>query len=194
MWYPNVIRLLNAALESLIGFLDDDPIAHRRVGTSKPIREARDKSREIVKTTLANSDYVHYVGTKEDRIALRLDMYNGKFDDATIEEITETPFERYFLACMGVYDATETEMKFQGKTYTVAELHQYFKENDMSVSGSGAVFSRRSSQGQQGLIPSYLGYLFGQRKIVKGEMASHFKKKVLLEKFKMFAEADELLH
>jgi len=192
--YPNVLRLLNASIESLVGFLDDDPIAYRQIGLSNNVREAKEKSKILTKTTLINSEYVKYVGNKEEKLALRLDIYDGKYQESAIEDITETPFERYFLACMGVFDPDGVTIKFRGKIYSVTDLRNYFKAMDWSVSGCGAVFRNSVSEnGEQGLIPSYLGYLFNERKKVKKEMAVNFKHKILLEKFKIAADKDKLL-
>lgn len=191
--YPSVIRLLNASIESLVGFLDDDPIAYRTLGLSKTVRDAKEISKEQVKTVLADSKYVQFVGKQEEKVSLRRDIYAGKYDDASIEEITETPFERFFLASMGLFDDSEVMMKFQGKVYSVGELNAYFKEMGYSVSGSGAVYKRSVGEnGELGLIPSYLEFLFMERKKVKKEMFFHYKNKLLLTKFKMAAEADGL--
>lgn len=192
--YPSIIRLLNASIESLVGFLDDDPIAYRELGSSKIIRDSKDISKELVKTDLKDTDYVKFVGKAEEKISLRKDIYQGKYDTATIEEITETPFERYFLACVGVFDPNEVIIKFQGKNYTVTELNNYFKKMNYSVSGAGSVFKRSVTDGKEelGLIPSYLAFLFFERKAVKKSMAKNYKHKILLQKFKMAAEADGL--
>ena len=182
---------MNAAIESLVGFLDDDPIAYRELGLSKTVRKAKDTSKELVNGQLADSRYVKFVGKQEEKISLRKEIYNGEFSESGIEEITETPFERYFLACVGLFDADEVMMKFQGKIYTVSELNAYFKEMDYSVSGSGAVFKRSVGEnGELGLIPSYLAFLFKERKAVKKSMAVNYKNKILLQKFKQAAEAD----
>jgi hypothetical protein len=192
--YPGVIRLLNASIESLVGFLDDDPIVYRTLGLSETVLDAKEKSKELVKTTIKDSKYVQFVGKKEDKVSLRRDLYNGKYDDATIEEITETPFERYFLANMGLFDADDVMLKFQGKVYSAAELKEYFEEMDYSVSGSGAVYKRSMGEnGELGLIPSYLEFLFFERKRVKKAMFVHYKNKLLLQKFKMAAAEDGLL-
>lgn len=191
--YPSVIRLLNAAIESLVGFLDDDPIAYRELSLSQTVKDAKDISKELVKTSLKDSRYVKFVGKDEEKISLRRDIYNGKYDDATIEEITETPFERFFLASVGLFDADEVMMKFQGKVYSVKELNQYFKDMDYTVSGSGAVYKKSVGEnGELGLIPSYLEFLFNERKKVKKEMFFHYKNKLLLQKFKMAAEKDKI--
>lgn len=183
--YPSIIRLLNASIESLVGFLDDDPIAYRMLGLSKTVKESKDISKEQIRTELANSKYVHFVGKKEEKISLRRDIYNGKYGDADINEITETPFERYFLASMGLFDADEITMKFQGKIYTITELNQYFKDQDYSVSGSGAVYKRSVGEnGELGLIPSYLEFLFAERKKVKKEMFKAYHDGMVLKKFK----------
>jgi DNA polymerase elongation subunit (family B) len=187
--YPSVIRLLNASIENLVGFLDDDPVVYRTLGMSEPFRESKERSKELVKTTLKDSKYVQFVGKNEDKVALRRDIYAGKYADASIEEITETPFERFFLATMGLFDADEVMMKFQGEIYTVNELNQLFEEKNYSVSGSGAVYSKD----EQGLIPAYLEYLFFERKKVKKEMFHHYHHKTVLQKFKNAAEADGLL-
>lgn len=186
--YPSVIRLLNASIENLVGFLDDDPIVYRTLGTSQPFEDSKEKSKELVKTTIKDSRYVQFVGKKEDKVALRRDIYAGKYADADIDEITETPFERFFLATMGLFDADEVMIKFQGKMYTVNELNEHLEENNLSVSGSGAVYKRDT----QGLIPSYLEYLFNERKKVKREMGLHYHAKIVLQKFKQAAEADGL--
>lgn len=89
---------------------------------------------------------------------------------------------------MGVFDPEEVMLKFQGKVYSALELQALFKENNYSVSGSGAVYKKD----EPGLIPSYLAYLFNERKRVKREMMEHYKKKILLQKFKMACEADGL--
>ena len=181
--------MLNASIENLVGFLDDDPVVYRTLGMSQPFQDSKERSKELVKTTLKDSKYVHFVGKKEDKVALRRDIYAGKYADASIEEITETPFERFFLATMGLFDADEVMIKFQGKPYTVNELNQYFEENNLSVSGSGAVYKKD----EQGLIPSYLEYLFNTRKKVKKEMFFHYHNKTVLQKFRNAAEADGLL-
>ena len=195
--YPSIIRLLNASIESLVGFLDDDPIAYRTIGLSKTVREAKEISKEQVKTILADSKYVHFVGKQDEKVSLRRDIYAGKYNYSQIEEITETPFERYFLASMGLFDASEIKMKFQGKIYNVEELNSYFKEMGYTVSGSGAVYRKTLADDPEkielGLIPSYLEFLFKERKSVKKEMLFHYKNKLLLQKFKMAAEADGLL-
>jgi len=178
--YPSVIRLLNASIENLVGFLNDDPIVYRTLGMSEPFKRSREKSKILVNGELANSRYVNFVGRKEDKIALRKDIYDGKYIDASIEEIAETPFEQYFLATMGLFDDTEVLMKFQGKMYTVADLNKYFHDNNLSVSGSGAVYSKDV----QGLIPAYLSYLFNERKKVKKEMGKAYHTKSVLQKFK----------
>ena len=189
--YPSVIRLLNASIESLVGFLDDDPIAYRELGLSKKVRDAKEVSKELVNGQLADSRYVKFVGKNEEKISLRREIYNGDYEDAEIEDITETPFERYFLACVGLFDANEVMMKFQGEIYTVAELNAYFKKMDYSVSGSGAVFKRSVGEnGELGLIPSYLAFLFSERKKVKKSMTVNYKNKILLQKFKHAAELD----
>jgi len=99
----------------------------------------------MVKTAIKDSNYVQFVGKNEEKISLRKDIYNGKYAESPIEEITETPFERFFLASVGLFDADDVMMKFQGKVYSVAELNAYFKEMDYSVSGSGAVFKRKTT-------------------------------------------------
>lgn len=194
--YPSVIRLLNASIESLVGFLDDDPIAYRTLGLSKTVKDAKDISKELVKTSINNSKYVKFVGKNEEKVSLRRDIYNGKYTDASIEEITETPFERFFLASVGLFDADDVMMKFQGKVYSVAELNKYFKDMNYTVSGSGAVFRRSLNDDKDnpelGLIPSYLAFLFAERKKVKKEMFFHYKNKLLLQKFKQAAEQDGL--
>lgn len=126
---------------------------------------------------------------------MRRDIYQGKYDNATIEEITETPFERYFLACVGVFDPNEIMMTFQDKEYTVTELNKYFKKMGYTVSGSGAVFNKSVTEGKDelGLIPSYLEFLFLERRKVKKEMAVNYKHKILLQKFKNAAIADGLM-
>ena len=187
--YPSVIRLLNASIENLVGFLDDDPVVYRTLGMSEPFRESKERSKELCKTTLKDSDYVKFVGKNEDKVALRRDIYQGKYADADITEITETPFERYFLATMGLFDADEIMMKFQGQMYSVNELNQLFEEKNYSVSGSGSVYSKD----EQGLIPSYLEYLFYERKKVKKEMFHHYHNKTVLQKFKNAAMEDGLL-
>lgn len=186
--YPSIIRLLNASIENLVGFLDDNPIAYRKLGLSKTVHDAKETSKNLVKGQIANSRYVQFVGKNEEKVSLRREIYRGDYDEATIEEITETPFERFFLANMGLFDPEEVMLKFQGKVYSAMELQQLFKENNYSVSGSGAVYKKD----EQGLIPSYLEYLFMERKRVKKEMMGHYKKKILLQKFKMACEADGL--
>lgn len=192
--YPSVIRLLNASIESMVGFLNDNPISYRVLGLSDTIKNAKDLSKDLVKTTIKDSDYTKFVGKKEEKISLRRDLYSGKYADASIEEITETPFEQYFLASVGLFDDTEIKMTFQGKEYTVSDLNAYFKEMGYSVSGSGAVFKKSMSdtEDELGLIPSYLAYLFQERKNVKKQMFVHYKSKLLLQKFKMAAEKDGL--
>jgi len=189
--YPSVIRLLNVSIESLVGFLEDDPIAYRELGLSNTVKSAKALSKEMVRTSLKDSKYVKFVGKKEDKISLRCDIYAGKYADKSIEEITETPFERYFLASIGLFDADKITMKFQGKMYTITELNAYFKKMDYSVSGAGSVFKRSmGKEGELGLIPSYLAFLFAERKNVKNQMSQFYKHKILLTKFKMACEAD----
>jgi hypothetical protein len=148
----------------------------------------------LVKGILKDSEYAHYVGKDEPRLALRRDIYSGKYDQADIEEITETPFERFLLAKLGIFDADQITMKFQGKIYTINELSDYLKSMDYTLSGSGAVYKKSVGENNElGLIPSYLEYLFRARKSVKKEMLFHFKNKMILTKFKMAAEADGLL-
>ena len=88
-------------------------------------------------------------------------------------------------------------MKNKGKIYNVEELNSYFKEMGYTVSGSGAVYRKTLADDPEkielGLIPSYLEFLFKERKSVKKEMLFHYKNKLLLQKFKMAAEADGLL-
>jgi hypothetical protein len=176
----------------LVGFLDDDPIAYRKVGLSKTFLDSKEKSKELVKTTLTDSRHVKFVGKNDEKVSLRLDLYAGKYDESTIDDITETPFERYFLASMGVFDPDQTEIKFQGKIYTVAQLNKYFKEMNYSVSGSGSVFEKTGKDGKQGLIPSYLEYMFVERKIQKKAAFGHFKNKNTLQRFRKAAIADGL--
>ena len=194
--YPSVIRLLNASIENLVGFLDNDPIAYRRLGKSKTVKEAVQKSKDLTKTTLKDSRYVNFVGKNEDKVSLRRDIYKGKFDDCEIDEMCETPFERYFLANMF---GDETQMfKFQDKEYTAHELQTYLKEKNYSISGSGAIYKRYieekgdANEHKQGLIPSYLSYLFKERKKVKKKMAGFYRHKILLQKFEMAALEDGL--
>lgn len=192
--YPSVIRLLNASIESLVGFLNDDPIAYRELGISDIMYESVERSKELIKSTIHDSKYVKFVGKKENKVALRRDIYAGKYDNAPIEEITETPFERFFLASMGLYDSDEVLMKFQGQEYTVTELNQHLKDMDYSVSGSGAIFKRSVGEdGELGLVPSYLAFMFNERKNVKKEMGVHIKRKVLLQTFRKSALDDGLL-
>jgi len=175
----------------LVGFLDDDPIAYRKLGLSQTIEDAKDASKELTKTSLKSSRYVKFVGKHEDKVSLRKDIYEGKYEDATIDDITETPFERYFLACVGIFDTDDVFIKFQGKEYSVTDLRALFKEKDYSVSGSGSVYRRTLGEnGELGLIPTYLQYLFEERRRVKKEMFIHYKNKLLLQKFKQAAKAD----
>jgi len=176
-----------------VGFLDDDPIAYRELGLSETSRIAKDESKELVNGALADSKYVKFVGKNEEKIALRKKLYAGEYANSTIDEITETPFEKYFLGCLGIFDPDEITLKFQGKVYTVTELHKYFKQMNYSVSGSGSVYKRSvGDDGELGLIPAYLEFLFNERKRVKKSMMKHYKNKLLLQKFKLAAEADKL--
>jgi len=86
-------------------------------------------------------------------------------------------------------------MTFHGKEYTVTELNKYFKDIGYTVSGSGAVFKKSVTEGKEelGLIPSYLEFLFNERRAVKKSMAQNYKHKILLQKFKQSAEADGIL-
>lgn len=192
--YPSVIRLLNASIENLVGFLDNDPIAYRRLGISKTVKEAAHKSKDLTKTTLKDSRYVNFVGKNEDKVALRRDIYKGKYADADITEITETPFERFFLAIM--FGDEEQLFKFQDKEYTAQEFQKFLKDNNYSLSGSGAIYRNYKmgvdDKDRQGLIPSYLAFLFEERKKVKKTMFSHYKNRILLQKFEMAAKADGL--
>ena len=189
--YPSVIRLLNASIENLVGFLDNDPIAYRKLGLSKTVKKAKDISKELVRTDLRESDYVKFVGKNEDKISLRLDLYNGKYAEADITEITETPFERYFLAIL--FGDDEQLFKFQDQTYTAQEFQAFLKENNLSLSGSGAIYKAYKmgdDKNNQGIIPSYLEYLFLERKKVKKVMFTHYRHKILLQKFKNAMEED----
>lgn len=194
--YPSIIRLLNASIENLVGFLDNDPIAYRKLGITKKIKEASKKSKELSRTTLKNTRYGKFVGDGDDRVSLRRDIYSGIFDDAEIEEISETPFERYFLAIM-FGDENET-FEFQDKVFTAKEFQAFLKENHYSLSGSGAVYKNYIEKdgdknvNEQGLIPSYLAYLFYERKKVKKTLFFHYKHRILLEKFEQAAKADGL--
>jgi len=192
--YPSVIRLLNASIESLVGFLDDDPIAYRKLGLSKIIEDAKEASKDLMRGSLKDSRFVKFVGNQEEKLSLRKELYAGKYEDVTIEDITETPFERYFLACVGIFDPDEVFIKFQGEDYSVTELRALFKVKDYSVSGSGAVFSKTvNEKGDLGLIPTYLTYLFEERKRVKRSAAVNFRNKLLLQKFKNAALSDGIL-
>ena len=194
--YPSIIRLLNASIENLVGFLDNDPIAYRRLGQSKIVKESAQKSKNLTKGKLKDSRYVRFVGKNEDKVSLRRDIYAGKFADADITEICETPFERYFLAIM--YGDEEQTFKFQDKTFTASEFQAYLVENSYSLSGSGAVYRNYfeekgdDNKHEQGLIPSYLAFLFKKRKSVKKVMATHYKHRILLQKFELAAKADGL--
>ena len=191
--YPSVIRLLNASIENLVGFLNDDPIVYRKLGLSDTVVNSKIKSKDLVKGSLKNSKYTEFVGKNEEKIAMRKDLYEGKYADASIEEITETPWERYFLAIMGIADADVETFTFKGVEYTANELHAYLEENDYSMSGSGAVYRNAGEDNEhQGLIPSYLTYLFEERKNVKKIMFLHYKNKILLQKFKQAAIEDGL--
>lgn len=171
--YPSIIRLLNAGIETLVGFLDDDPLASRNL-KSKSIfnEEMLKKGRKDVLSQLGPTRYEEFVDFKSDMfVSLRKHIYDGAFDGATIEDIAETPFEKYFLARMGIFDENEVTMKFEGVTYTVKELYDYFEKMDYAVSGAGAVFSKKV----QALIPSYLEFLYDERKITKKKMAFYEK-------------------
>jgi hypothetical protein len=52
--------LLNASIENLIGFLDDDPIAYRKVGLSDIVKNSKVRSKELVKGPLKDSKYTKY--------------------------------------------------------------------------------------------------------------------------------------
>jgi DNA polymerase elongation subunit (family B) len=191
--YPSVIRLLNASIENLVGFLDDDPIAYRKLGLSTTVKNSKVRSKELVKGSIKDSKYTQYVGKNEEKIAMRKDIYEGKYAGAEINDICETPWERYFLAIMGIVDADKENFKFQGKKYTATELQTYLSENDLSLSGSGAIYAKPGKDNsKQGLIPSYLEYLFKERKKVKKIMGSHYRNKILLQKFKNAAISDGL--
>lgn len=191
--YPSVIRLLNASIENLVGFLDDDPIAYRKLGLSETVSNSKIKSKELVKGALKDSKYTKYVGKNEEKIAMRKDIYEGKYAGADVTDICETPWERYFLAIMGIADAETEIFVFQGQEYTALELQSYLAENDLSLSGSGAVYVKPGEDNsKQGLIPSYLEYLFNERKSVKKIMGGHYRNKILLQKFKNAAIADGL--
>lgn len=185
--------MLNASIESLVGFLDDDPIAYRKLGLSQTIEKAKETSKELARTSLKDSRFVKFVGNQEERISLRKDLYEGKYADAEIEDIAETPFEKYFLACVGMFDPDNVIIKFQGQDYTVTELQALFVEKNYAVSGSGSVFKKSmNDNGDLGLIPTYLDYLFKQRKIVKASMKTNFRNKILLQKFKNAALKDQI--
>lgn len=92
---------------------------------------------------------------------------------------------------MGIADAEIETFKFQGQEYTALEFQSYLKKNDLSLSGSGAVYIKPGKDNsKQGLIPSYLEYLFNERKTVKKIMGTHYRNKILLQKFKDAAFAD----
>jgi len=191
--YPSVIRLLNASIENLVGFLDDDPIAYRKLGLSDTVKNSKIQSKELVKGALKDSKYSEYVGKNEEKIAMRKDIYEGKYDNANVNDICETPWERYFLAIMGIADPDEERFTFQGQEFTATELQTHLVENDYSLSGSGAVYKKPGEDNsKQGLIPSYLEYLFLERKKVKKIMGGHYRNKILLQKFKNAAIADGL--
>jgi len=191
--YPSVIRLLNASIENLVGFLDDDPIAYRKLGLSDTVKNSKVRSKELVKGVLKDSKYTKYVGKNEEKIAMRKDIYEGKYDGANVNDICETPWERYFLAIMGIADAEIETFVFQGQKYTALELQAHLEANDLSLSGSGAVYVKPGdNNSKQGLIPSYLEYLFKERKSVKRQMNIHYKNKILLQKFKNAAIEDKI--
>ena len=168
--------MLNASIENLIGFLDDDPIAYRKVGLSDIVKNSKVRSKELVKGILKNSKYAQFVGKDEDKVALRRDIYNGKYKDMNVNEITETPWERFFLASMNIINADEEYFTFQGKEYSATEFQQFLKENDYSMSGSGAIYQNPGKDNEyQGLIPSYLEYLFLERKKVKKIMGRFYR-------------------
>ena len=153
--YPSVIRLLNASIENLVGFLDDDPIAYRKLGLSDTVKSSKIRSKDLVKGSIKNSKYVEFVGKNEEKIAMRKDIYEGKYKDFNVDEITETPWERYFLAIMGIIDADSEYFMFQGQEYSANELQAHLEENDLSLSGSGAVYVKPGENNEnQGLIPS----------------------------------------
>ena len=192
--YPGVIRLLNASIENLVGFLDNDPIAYRRLGQSETVKEAVHKSKDLTKGKLKDSRYVNFVGKNEDKVSLRRDIYKGKYAEADITEICETPFERYFLSIM--FGDEDQIFKFQDQSYTASELQSYLAEMNYSLSGSGAIYRHYKEEGdnehEQGLIPSYLAFLFKERKKVKKVMFKHYKNKILLQKFRNAAKEDGL--
>ena len=191
--YPSVIRLLNASIENLVGFLNDDPIVYRKLGLSDTVSNSKVRSKDLVKGTIKNSKYTKFVGKNEEKIALRRDLYAGKYSEASIEDITETPWERYFLSIMGIADADVETFTFKGIEYTANELQAYLKEHDYSMSGSGAVYRNAGENNEHhGLIPSYLEYLFEERKSVKKIMFEAYKKKILLQKFLIAAQSDGL--
>jgi len=184
--YPSILRILNASIENLVGFLDDDPIAYRRLDGTDIMKSYKEKSHQLLKTKYKDIKFTKFVGKKEDKLALRLDLYEGKFKDKPISEMTETPFERYFLALK--LGDTKEKFKFQGKEYNAFELREYFKKNHLSISGSGAVYKAyregKDDKLKQGLVPSYLTFLYRERKRVKKEMNEHEHKKILLERIR----------
>jgi DNA polymerase elongation subunit (family B) len=191
--YPSIFRLLNISIENLVGFLDNNPIAYRKLGNTEKVLKYEEKSKDMLKTTLKNTKFKKFV--KDDKkVALRLDLYKGKFKNASIDEIAETPFEKYFLALL---TGDETlKFKFQDKEFTAKELQKYLKENHLSISGSGAIFKNYIEEledknpNRQGLVPNYLAFLFKERKKVKAKLKEHYKRRVLLEKFENVAKAN----
>jgi DNA polymerase elongation subunit (family B) len=188
--YPSIFRLLNISIENLVGFLDNDPIAYRNLGLTDKTLKYEEKSKELLKTTLKNTKFKKFV--KDDKkVALRLDIYNKKFENATIEEIAETPFEKYFLSLL--IGDNSIKFKFQNKEFTAQELQEYLKKHNLSISGSGAIFKNyiesmeNKNINSQGLVPNYLAFLFKERKKVKKDLKTHYKRRILLEKFKNVA-------
>jgi len=181
--YPSIIRFLNISIENLVGFLDDNPVAYRKLNLSEIVQRYMEKTQEERKKfKRLNVAKFSKCGMSDgdNRLTLRIDLYKGVFNDADIDEITETPFEKYMLGVLGLYDPRKIEIKFQGKIWTVSKLYKYFKKMNYSVAGSGAVFNRN----KQGVVPSYLEYIYYERKKVKKKMESAFHLYQNLEKIK----------
>ena len=185
--YSSIIRFLNISIENLVGFLDDNSIAYRKLNLSNIVQKYMEKT-QVERNKYKNLKVSKFskcgMSDGDNRLTLRIDLYKGVFDDANIYEITETPFERYMLGVLGLYDPRKIKIKFQGKEWTVANLYKYFKKMNYSVAGSGAVFSRN----KQGVVPSYLEYIYYERKKVKKKMEAKFHLYQNLEKIKNIME------
>jgi len=188
--YPSILRLLNAGLDTLVGFLDNDPIAYRLIGHTEKTNYKEESKKLLKEQKYRDSKYIKFVGKNETNLALRIKLYNHEFDDKSIDDICETPFERYFLAL--IKGDTTQKFKFQDKEYNAFEFYNMLRENNYTLSASGAIYKRfiekDDDPDNQALVPSYMSFLFKERKRIKKIKLKYHKKQSALEKLKIFLE------